>query len=129
MKLATVCFVVLLGAPVLALACPPEPVDGRRLEGGPLQLAWRAEPVDIANGRPFVLTVRLCPVQAELTSVDATMPEHRHGMNYRPSVKALGDGRWRVEGMLWHMSGRWELRFDVTHEGSRQTLRHDVVVQ
>ena len=34
-------------------------------------------------------------------------------MNYRPSVKPLGDGRWRVEGLMFHMPGRWELQLDV----------------
>ena len=34
-------------------------------------------------------------------------------MNYRPSVVALGPGRWRADGMMFHMPGRWEVRLDV----------------
>jgi cytochrome c peroxidase len=45
--------------------------------------------------------------------VDAHMPAHRHGMNYAPKVTALGPGRWRAEGLLFHMPGRWELVFVV----------------
>ena len=99
------------------------------LQSGPVQVAWRAEPLKIGTGQPFVLQLQLCPAQAVLARVDATMPEHRHGMNYQPSLKALGGGRWRVEGLLWHMAGRWELRFDLQHEGAAYTLRQDVVLR
>jgi hypothetical protein len=109
-------------------ACPPAAADGVPLATGPVSLAWRAEPAAIVQGQPFALLLTVCPVQAVLTAVDATMPEHRHGMNYRPSLHALGEGRWRADGLLWHMSGRWELRFEVRHEGRAQTLCQDVVL-
>ena len=32
--------------------------------------------------------------------VDATMPEHKHGMNYAPTIASRGDGRYRAEGMV-----------------------------
>jgi len=47
------------------------------------------------------------------------MPEHRHGMNYRPEVKPLAPGRWRAEGLLFHMPGKWEFVFVV--DGERMT--------
>jgi hypothetical protein len=96
-----------------ASACTLAPGDGTGLQQDGVRLAWRSEPKSILQGQPFVLFVRLCPAAAELIKVDATMPEHRHGMNYKPSIAALGNGRFRVEGLLWHMSGRWEWRFDV----------------
>jgi hypothetical protein len=109
-----------------AAACTLQEADGQRLSTAGLQLAWQAQPSPIRNGQPFVLAVRLCPASATLKAVDATMPAHRHGMNYRPSLHPLGDGRWRVEGMLWHMAGAWELRFDVEVAGVRQSLRQAV---
>jgi hypothetical protein len=80
------------------------------------QLAWRAAPAPVPVGRHFVLDIVLCapagqpPPQS--LRVDATMPEHRHGMNYRPGVSARGDGRFRAEGLMFHMAGRWELVFE-----------------
>ena len=109
-----------------AAACTLQEADGQRLSAAGLQLAWQAQPSPIRNGQPFVLAVRLCPASATLKAVDATMPAHRHGMNYRPSLHPLGDGRWRVDGMLWHMAGAWELRFDVEVAGVRQSLRQAV---
>ena len=69
---------------------------------------------------PFGATVRLLPASGEWDfpgvslAVDARMPQHRHGMRVEPRVEALGEGRFRVDGLVLHMPGRWELYFDVT---------------
>ena len=100
-----------------ALACPLlESSSQRVLQKGAVQVVWKPDPTAIPVGKHFALDVQICPAEAVLTRVDATMPEHQHGMNYRPSFKRLGnatDGRWRAEGLLFHMPGRWDLRFDV----------------
>ncbi len=91
-------------------ACP---LSAPPMQAGGVQAAWKVDGAPIAVGRHFAIEVQLCPASAMLARADASMPEHRHGMNYRPSVKPLGDGRWRVEGLMFHMPGRWELQFDV----------------
>ena len=116
-------------AATASTACPAPPAGASVMADGPVQAAWQAEAGAIAVGRPFVLIVLLCPADAQLLRVDASMPEHRHGMNYRSSLKPLGDGRWRVEGLLWHMSGRWELRLDVRSLGLEHRLRQSVLLQ
>lgn len=117
----------LLAAPAVAGACPPAAADGALLAGNGLQAAWRvADASGIRVAEHFALLVRLCPATAELLAVDATMPAHRHGMNYRPTLQALGDGRWRVEGLLFHMPGSWELRLDTRLHGRAQALRSNV---
>lgn len=107
-------------------ACPLAATDGTVLRGAGVELAFVTVPTPAAAHRPLRLSVRLCPTTATLAAVDATMPEHRHGMNYRPTLAPEGDGRWQVQGLLLHMAGRWELRFDVVHEGRRESLRHEV---
>ena len=87
-----------------------------------MQLAWRAEPVERVVGQPFALLVSLCPAEARLTRVDATMPEHRHGMNYRPKVITIAPGLYRAEGLLFHMPGRWDLTFDLVTGNTTQRL-------
>lgn len=100
----------------------------QRLAEGPVALLWHTEPAAPAVGQAFVLHVTLCPPEARLVRVDATMPEHRHGMNYRPSLRSPEPGRWRADGLLWHMSGRWELRLDVALGDTRHVLRQSVVL-
>lgn len=110
-------------------ACPPTAEDGRLLSAGDVRLAWRVDGAPIANGRHFALLLRVCPADARLLKVDAGMPEHRHGMNYRPSLTALGDGRWRADGLLFHMAGRWELSFEAEAGGRRERLVDSVALK
>ena len=117
--------VCLLAASARA-GCPAVPAGSALMVEGPVQAVWQADPSPITVGRPFALLLTLCPADAVLLKVDATMPEHRHGMNYRPSLKPLGQGQWRVEGLLWHMSGRWELTLDLQAQGQDYRLRQSV---
>lgn len=113
----------LLGMAAPAWTCPLQADDGQLLQDGGVQLAWRVEgDGGIVAGRDFVLTLRACPADAELLRVDAVMPAHRHGMNYRPGLTALGPGQWRVDGLIWHMSGVWELQFDLRRDGRTYRL-------
>ncbi len=97
----------------------------QRIEAPAAQIAWRATPSPILVSRHFTLDIELCPAAGQplpaAIGVDATMPEHRHGMNYKPSLTAAGPGRWRAEGLLFHMPGRWELVFEWRDAGG--TLR------
>ena len=95
-------------------------------------LAFRPDPLRIEVGEPFALVLNVCTKRgapAELLAVDANMPEHRHGMNYRTSIVSKGDGRFRAEGMLFHMAGRWEINFDVRAGEESERLTHDIILK
>lgn len=102
------------------------------LEGARLTLAYRTVPPRLAVGEHFAVEVALCrrgtnlPDREDppvLASANASMPEHRHGMNYKPSVRALGEGRFRSEGWLFHMPGRWEFVFEAGGERFADSVR------
>jgi cytochrome c peroxidase len=44
-------------------------------------------------------------------------------MNYAATVSAIGSGRWRAEGLLFHMPGGWELVFELRSAGISDVLR------
>jgi hypothetical protein len=116
----------LIAAP--ATACP---LPSSALQQGGVQAMWKVEGAPITVGKLFAVEVQVCPAYAVLTRVDATMPEHQHGMNYRPSIQRVGDakdGRWRAEGLMFHMPGRWELRLDVQANGRTEKLTDTVVL-
>ena len=100
---------------------PSWQVEGAELPSndGAWLIRWRTEPAEIPLNAPFHVEAQILPADgsqppAELTlRVDAAMPQHRHGMNRLPRMITLGDGRFRAEGMLFHMEGSWELYFDV----------------
>jgi hypothetical protein len=93
----------------------------RRIDSVQFQLVYKLLPDPVPVGQHFAIDVLLCPkgnaaLPAELR-VDATMPEHKHGMNYRPTVKAPAPGQYRAEGLMFHMPGRWELVFELRGSG------------
>lgn len=95
-------------------------------------MAFRSDPLRIEVGEPFALVLNVCTKggePAELLAVDASMPEHRHGMNYRPRIVAKRDGRFRAEGMLFHMPGRWEITFNVRAGEESENLTHDIILK
>jgi hypothetical protein len=120
---------LLLCAALPATASSTCPLPAPKMQSGAVQAAWKAVGAPIAVGNLFAIEVQLCPAGTALVRADATMPEHRHGMNYRPSVKPLGDGRWRVEGLMFHMPGRWELQLDVRADGRSERLLDTITLR
>lgn len=86
-----------------------------------------------AVGRHFALAFSVCgstgAANPESVTVDARMPSHGHGMNYRPSIAALGSGRYRAEGLMFHMPGEWELTFIVQDAGASERITHMLFLQ
>jgi hypothetical protein len=101
------------------------------MEEAGLVAIFRTLPPVVEIGRHFAVEVVVCAegTPPTLTRVDAEMPEHRHGMNYRPTLTARGDGRFLAEGLLFHMPGRWRLLFDVEREGRRTRLATDILLE
>ncbi len=118
---------VLAGSAGLACACVPELAAGK---GGKAQiidaknyvLAYRTQPEKVLIGQHFAVELALCAKDGaaapESVRVDAHMPEHRHGMNYKTAVTSIGAGKYRAEGLMFHMPGRWEYIFEVRSGGT-----------
>ena len=98
-----------------------------RAQAGRYTVNFRAVPPP-AVGSHFALVFSVCgssgAANPESVTVDARMPSHGHGMNYRPTVTALGDGRYRAEGLMFHMLGEWELIFIVQESGASERITH-----
>ena len=120
--------VALLVAAAPAIACEPTlKGDGvRKAESQEYVVTWRADPPVLRVSEFFAVDIATCsksraPVPTQVR-VDAVMPEHKHGMNYRPTVTTVGDGRFRAEGLLLHMPGLWEIRFDLRRAGASEVV-------
>ena len=64
-----------------------------------------------------------------LVRVDADMPAHRHGMNYRATIRALGGDRYAADGLMFHMPGRWRFVFDLGSGADAVRMTHEVDVE
>lgn len=113
----------LLAAAPAAIACELPGGAAQTLQSATHTVLYRTAPLRI--GEHFAVDFAVCPAP-ESVRVDAWMPEHRHGMNYRPTLVAQGGGRYRAEGLMLHMAGRWELVFEVRSAGKTERLAHSV---
>jgi hypothetical protein len=56
-------------------------------------------------------------------SISGGMPEHDHGLPTQPEVtRYLGDGRYLIEGLRFHMQGAWELLITIDANGKQDTV-------
>ena len=85
---------------------------------------------DIPLARPFSMRINVCDdAEIENLRVDALMPAHQHGMNYNPSVTALDNNVFEVNGMLFHMPGEWELQVDLAADGKALFYKHTIAIK
>ena len=100
-----------------------------RAEGRALSIAFTTQPAPIKVGELFSLEATLCPKAGASAvrafKVDASMPDHRHGMNYQPSVVRSGENSYTASGLMFHMPGRWQLVFEVDSAGGRERILVD----
>ena len=101
--------------------------------GAHYTIAFKTAPAPIKTSEHFAIDLTVCPLgkapMPRTVRDDASMPEHRHGMNYKPTIVAKGPGRYRAEGMLFHMSGRWEIAFEVVTGGTTERIATAVELQ
>lgn len=114
-----------------ALACP-----------GPGDLALTAEtpgaPPAYARmstpplSAPFRIEIGFCDLEderAEGLAFDAVMPAHQHGMNFRVDVAPLGENRFDISNVVFHMPGLWEIRVEVEIDGARMAYSAEVALE
>ncbi|MBC52992.1 MAG: auxin-binding protein [Gammaproteobacteria bacterium] len=57
------------------------------------------------------------PINDAVIQVDGGMPLHNHGLATSPQVTGrLGEGRYHLQGVRFHMNGDWELRLQIQHD-------------
>ena len=74
------------------------------------------------NGQPLGFVVDF--------ALDAGMPHHNHGMNVVPKISSMGAGKFKIEGMMFHMSGQWTINLGILRGVMREraSLVVDVVI-
>lgn len=79
------------------------------------------QPIVINRMHHWIVEIKtLDGLAVEHADVQVTggMPAHNHGLPTSPKVtEYLGDGRYRVEGIRFHMNGLWEIRISVKRDG------------
>ncbi len=122
-------------------AAEPEPAVPADVPGavrivsndGTYVVTYVPHPAVIPTNEWFTLAVEIRKtadpkqVPSDVTlAVDASMPAHGHGMNTAAQVQPTREGRFEVQGMLFHMTGHWELYFDITDGPLTERAQCDV---
>ncbi len=101
---------------------PPEGLDLARSKASAkglyaVAIAPETEPLQQGPLHNWILTVKTpdgAPVEGATIAVGGGMPQHGHGLPTQPQATAyLGEGRYRIEGVRFNMSGWWEFTFDI----------------
>lgn len=110
---------------VPAAACTPDGFGSALLKGKRAVISLHLEPDPPRVDGFLSIDAIVCDTAgnpARLYYVDAIMPAHGHGMNYRPEIEDQGEGHYRITGLLFHMQGGWQLRFDVETAAGAERL-------
>jgi len=96
-------------------------------EQGQYRLGYSSAEVPLPLNRIHQWTLRLYtatgePVADALLLVTGGMPVHNHGLPTAPTVTALGNGEYRLQGLRFHMQGLWVLTVQISHGDSRDTV-------
>lgn len=94
-------------------ASEPAPSLSGRGASGTYDFTLRLDPAAPRVGQLFSVNTRVTRVDTgervvgAALRLDATMPEHGHGMMTAPEHRELGNGEYRSDGFKFHMPGRW----------------------
>jgi hypothetical protein len=118
------------GLALPAFACPTTQEGFRRLASADAEVAYRWEPAELKVGQFFTAEAVACrapgPEPVDAILIDATMPAHGHGMNYRPAAVRAAPGHYRFTGLMLHMPGTWQVTIDLVQGAKRTRLTHEV---
>lgn len=126
-KAASTAIVVLILA-VLPTSNAFADEDSWTSDAGHFQVSYESEldPIAINTIHSWILHIVSADGEA-LTDAEITinggMPEHNHGLPTAPRVvEDLGDGRYRIAGMRFHMSGNWQIVISIDSGSHRDEV-------
>src|SRR5262249_9541671 len=122
-------------------AAAPEPQRGAPGEGWAAtsdsgrivaRLAPESGAVEVGRFQTWIVELREkggAAVTGAQLAIDGGMPSHGHGLPTQPQVgEALGDGRYRIEGMKLNMYGDWVIVIGVQTATLRDRIRFDLAI-
>ncbi|MDO8907822.1 MAG: FixH family protein [Pseudohongiella sp.] len=86
-----------------------------------MEISSQVSPIPLNQMHNWLITLRTptgTALENALIRVDGGMPAHNHGLATSPQVTDyLGEGRYLVEGLRFHMPGDWLMQIQVEHNG------------
>ena len=121
----------------MRMMAPPNDLDLARTKTSEnglyvVTIAPEAEPVQQSKLHAWIATVQHpdgSAVEDAAIAIDGGMPQHGHGLPTAPQAGGhLGEGRYRIEGVRFNMSGWWELKLTVQSAAGKDSAVFNVVL-
>ncbi|RUY77548.1 FixH family protein, partial [Mesorhizobium sp. M7A.F.Ca.CA.003.01.2.1] len=120
--------VVFLTAPRSSLPAGPDVARTKKTDNGLYVASFVPERGVVRQGEleSWLLTLKTktgASVERAAIAISGGMPQHNHGLPTSPQVTDyLGEGRYRIEGLKFTMSGWWQLRFAISSGAGSDTV-------
>jgi hypothetical protein len=89
-------------------------------------------PLEINRMHSWTITVTApdgTPVDNAAIAIDGGMPQHGHGLPTAPQVtRALGEGRYLIEGMKFNMDGWWTIDVEIDGPAGSDAVTYNLVL-
>ena len=127
----------ILAAVYLALpqsAAGPDTARSRKTQNGLFVASFEPERGVVRQGelQSWVLTLTTAagaPVEGAAIAVSGGMPQHDHGLPTSPqATDYLGDGRYRIDGIKFTMTGWWQLHFGISAAAGSDSAVFNIVL-
>ncbi|MDX8467970.1 FixH family protein [Mesorhizobium sp. VK23B] len=124
--------VVYLTAPHSAFG--PDTSRSKKTASGLFVASFEPERGVIRQGelQSWLLTLKTAagaPVEGAAITVSGGMPQHNHGLPTSPqATDYLGEGRYRIDGVKFTMSGWWQLRFAISAAAGSDSVVFNIVL-
>jgi len=122
---------MLLGSSAAVAAVCERPTGwtgAQRITGKTWQVWWQSSPAAVPLGAHFSVRLHFCGPVVRRIKLRGWMPDHQHGMNYRPTITRSGMAA-QAKGLLFHMPGKWQLILDIAGSGKREKLIATMVLE
>lgn len=90
------------------------------------------DPQKVPLGQSFTAQIIICRDDDKVPGrigFSATMPAHRHGMNYRPDITTNNHSQYRASGLFLHMPGEWQFALTAYWPNKTEYFTIDLLVQ
>lgn len=120
--------VVLAALSLVSVSVTGEEMQVWPSRGGNFSLSFESElqPLVINRIHSWIITINDesgAAIEGAELRVIGGMPAHDHGLPTEPRMtRELGAGRYRVEGMRFHMNGAWVVEITIDASGIRDTV-------
>lgn len=132
--LAGILAVVYLTAPRSSRPAGPDVSRTKATDNGLFVASFAPERgvVRLGELESWLMTLKTkagAPVEGAAIAISGGMPQHNHGLPTSPqATDYLGDGRYRIEGLKFTMSGWWQLHFAISATAGSDTVLFNVVL-